>query len=174
MSQLLISRENRFRNLSLLFVLPILMGAVLAVLMPALAYADTPIFVRPGGSDIYCVGIANADFSPGIVPACAVQSLQRAAELAGPSGTIVVSTATGSTTIPLDQFPPITPSGGDFTIAAAPVTTLTVTKADWPDPVLLNTPLTYTIRVTNTGPADTPNPVTLIDILPSIDVVTQP
>ena len=41
-----------------------------------------------------------------------------------------------------------------------------MTQTDNPDPVVVNTPLTYTVNVTNSGPSPATN-VTLIDTLPA-------
>lgn len=130
-----------------------------AVFIPV-ARADSPVFVRPGGDDIFCAGTANVDYSPAIAPACAVKTIQRAIELAAPDGQ--VSLFTGSETA---VFPPggLTPAEG--VISAMAVATLTVSKTDAPDPVQATQPLTYTILITNPPGSVTDNSISLIDTL---------
>ncbi len=56
--------------------------------------AATPIYVRPGGDDVQCNGTDNVDYSPGIAPDCAVQTIQQGINLVDPSGTVYLSAGT--------------------------------------------------------------------------------
>jgi uncharacterized repeat protein (TIGR01451 family) len=129
------------------------------ILIPTVQ-ADSLVFVRPGGDDIFCSGTANVDYSPSVAPACAVKTIQRAIELAAPDGQ--VSLFTGRETA---VFPPggLTPVEGLISVMA--VATLTVSKTDTPDPVQATQPLTYTILITNPPGSVTDNSISLIDTL---------
>ncbi len=74
----------------------ILIGLVLILgLIPqGAAHAATPIYVRPGGDDVACNGTADVDYSPGVAPNCAVQSIQQGIDLVDSGGTVHLSGGT--------------------------------------------------------------------------------
>ncbi len=153
------------KRISTVLIIAVAAGVLSALTLAPPVRADSPIFVRPGGDDLFCNGTANQDYSPAAAPACAVKTLLRAIELAGPTGQVM--RFTGSETIPisLNHIPP------DGFISAMAVTTLTVTKSDFPDPVSVDTPLTYTIVISNIGPSNASG-VILDDLLPLSGTVT--
>ncbi|RMF02731.1 MAG: DUF11 domain-containing protein, partial [Chloroflexi bacterium] len=150
---------HKIINHKLMFHLLVgVMSAVLwGALLPALAQADSPVFVRPAGHDVLCNGSANVDFSPAAAPACAVQSAQVGLSLARPGDSVIVTGGGKQLTLPQ-----ISPAGG-LTIAASPG--LSVTKTGSAASLPVQTPLTYTIRITNISGA-TINTWRLLDTLP--------
>ncbi len=134
-----------------------LLGGV--ILIPA-ARADSPVFVRPAGDDLFCNGTANVDYSSTVAPACAVKTIPRAVELAAPDGR--VSLFTGRETA---LFPPGGLAPAEGVISTMAVATLTVNKTDALDPVQATQPLTYTILITNPPGSVTDNSISLIDTL---------
>jgi hypothetical protein len=53
--------------------------------------AAASVYVRPGGDDTECNGTADADFSAGVAPACAVATISRALQLADTGGVVNVA-----------------------------------------------------------------------------------
>lgn len=133
-----------------------------AVFSPRPARADTPVFVRPGGSDTYCNGTANLDYNPTVAPVCALKSAHQALSLASPGDIITIQTSTGTISLPL-------PEANEISVAALPP--LAISKTDSPDPVSATQPLTYTVRITNTGGLAV-DQVQLVDFLPPVGVVS--
>ncbi len=152
------------RNLVFVLVFGLAVGLAGLFVGTTPARADSPVFVRPGGDDSRCTGTADRDYSPAVAPACAVKSLAVALDLAGPGGSVIVFTGDDTATIWRGGVP------GPADVSAA-ATTLTVSKEDALDPVLVGTPLTYTVRITNTG-ASAATEVLVIDVLPLAGVVT--
>jgi uncharacterized repeat protein (TIGR01451 family) len=154
------------KRISTILLIAAAAGVLSALMLAPLVRADSPIFVRPGGDDLFCDGTVNQDYNPVTGPACAVKTFHRAIELAGPDGQIMLFT--GQETIPVLLGGQ---AGGDIIVAATPATTLTVTKNDFPDPVNpVGSLLTYTITISNIGPAAT-SQVFLNDTLPLIGIV---
>lgn len=147
------------KKLALLLLVSFFAWLLLAFGLIGAAQAQTSIYVRPGGDDLFCNGTVNQDYSLAAVPACAVKTLPQAIELAGPSGQVMLFTGSEIIPISLSHAPP---DGG---ISAMAVTTLTVTKSDFPDPVSVGTPLTYTIVISNIGSSNATG-VILDDLLP--------
>ncbi|MEW5959706.1 MAG: hypothetical protein AB1801_18430, partial [Chloroflexota bacterium] len=143
-----------------------LIGVGSAVFLTSLARADSPIYGRPGGDDSACIGIVNVDYRPGVAPLCAVKTLPRALSLAGSANTIIFDTGSQILTLP-----PTASSAGAGDISATAAVTLEVGKTDFPDPVTAGNPLTYTVRITNTGDMNATG-VLLIDSLPQVGVVS--
>lgn len=54
------------------------------------ASAASPVYVRTGGDDTLCDGTADADYSAGIAPACAVKTVQAGINLVDSGGTVYV------------------------------------------------------------------------------------
>lgn len=147
------------KRISTVLLIAAAAGILSALTLAPPAWASSPIFVRSGGDDLFCNGTANVDYASTVVPACAVKTVQRAMALVDPGGEVVLDTGTDLVTIP---------AANGISAAAA---TLVVDKTDSPDPAALQIPLTYTIRVSNTG--DSPaSDVRLIDTLPLIGVVS--
>ncbi len=137
-------------------------GVVSAAFLTPPARADTPIFVRPGGDDSACIGIVNVDYQPNVAPLCAVKTVPRALTLAGAANTVIIDSGSEIVTIPPNV------GSGDISALAA---NIVVDKSDLPDPVPVFSPLTYTVRISNTG--DLPaNNVRLIDSLPQVGIVS--
>ncbi len=65
--------------------------------------AATPIYVRPGGDDALCDGTADVDYSAGVAPACAVQTIQQGIDLVDASGTVHVADGTYAEEIVIDK-----------------------------------------------------------------------
>jgi uncharacterized repeat protein (TIGR01451 family) len=82
-----------------------------------------------------------------------------------PSGTSITDTATVSTT---NMPPGLTTNTASTTIVVANANSadMAIVKTATPNPVTEGTPLTYTLAVTNNGPASATN-VTVLDTLPS-------
>ena len=57
------------------------------------ARAAAPIYVRPGGDDTYCNGIADVDYAEGLTT-CAVQTIQKGIDLVDAGGTVYVAAGT--------------------------------------------------------------------------------
>jgi uncharacterized repeat protein (TIGR01451 family) len=82
-----------------------------------------------------------------------------------PSGTNITDTVTAAAA---NMVPGITTNSASATVVVASATSsdLAIVKTATPNPVTEGTPLTYTLTVTNNGPASATN-VTVIDSLPS-------
>ncbi len=141
------------RRVFLLLIVILLAGVALAGVLAPIAWANTSVFVRPGGDDIRCNGSANLDYAPDIAPNCAVQTLQRGLSLGSLNGTVIFTDGADRTTIPVNN---------EISIAA---TSLSVSKSASSDPIDVGNPLTYTVTVTNTGGSSAT--VTLLDFLPT-------
>lgn len=146
-------------------IAPILIIAAVAGVLSALtlappAWASSPIFVRPGGDDLFCNGTANVDYSSTAAPTCAVKTWQRAVELAGPDRQVSFSNGRETVVIP---YGGLTPAEG--IISAQAVATLTVSKHGSSASVLANQPLTYTILITNPPGSVADGSISLIDTL---------
>jgi uncharacterized repeat protein (TIGR01451 family) len=83
-----------------------------------------------------------------------------------PSGTNITNTATANTT---NMVTGITSNSASTTVVVANANSadMAIVKTGTPNPVTEGTPLTYTLTVTNSGPASATN-VTVTDTLPSV------
>jgi hypothetical protein len=80
---------------SILVLLLCLSMLALSLALPQRAVsAAAPIYVRPGGDDGLCDGTVNVDYSSGIAPACAVQTIQQGIDLVDAAGTVHVADGT--------------------------------------------------------------------------------
>jgi hypothetical protein len=85
------NRRKHLRTWSLAgLVLALALGSGLA----HLAWAATPIYVRPGGDDTLCNGTVDVDYSGGVAPYCAIQTIQKGVDLVDAGGTVYVRTGT--------------------------------------------------------------------------------
>ena len=83
-----------------------------------------------------------------------------------PSGTNITDTATATAT---NIVPSLTTNTASATVLVANANSadMAIVKTGTPNPVTEGTPLTYTLAVTNNGPASATN-VTVTDTLPSV------
>ena len=89
-----------------------------------------------------------------------VASINATFPVAVPAGSVITATATDPSNNTSEFSQCVTVGGG------GPVSDLQITKSDSPDPVLTGSNITYTIVITNNGPA-TDLGATFTDILPS-------
>jgi uncharacterized repeat protein (TIGR01451 family) len=95
-----LSVTNKTYAVSLRLLVAITMAIIfILAIMASLAWAATPIYVRPDGSDTLCDGTVDAGVSA--QPNCAVQTIQQAVTLVDPAGLIRVTAGiyTGPVTI---------------------------------------------------------------------------
>jgi uncharacterized repeat protein (TIGR01451 family) len=88
-----------------------------------------------------------------------------------PSGTLITDTANVSSST-TDPNPSSNTATATVVVATAGQADLAVTKAGTPNPVLAGNPITYTITVTNNGPAAAAS-VTMVDTLPANTTFTS-
>ena len=75
-----------------------LVGLVLGLGQLPVAQAASPIYVRPGGDDTLCDGTVDVDYSPGVAPNCAVETIQKGIDLVDSPGTVNVANGTYNAT----------------------------------------------------------------------------
>lgn len=82
------------RKTKLILALALVVSAVFALAIVPSAQAATPIYVRPAGDDTLCNGTVDVDYSGGVAPNCAVQTIGQGLALVDPSGTVNVAAGT--------------------------------------------------------------------------------
>jgi parallel beta-helix repeat protein len=90
------SEENQMKPSSILskfFIITMMLMLLVMVPLSSVS-AATPIFVQPGGDDALCNGTVPVDYSAGVAPACAVQTIQQGIALVDMGGTVNVGAGT--------------------------------------------------------------------------------
>jgi len=85
--------DHRRRRFGSLFVVLVIVGLLLISVI-YIASAATPIYIRPGGDDTNCNGEHDVDYSGGVAPNCAVQTIQKGIDLVDAGGTVYIRTGT--------------------------------------------------------------------------------
>jgi hypothetical protein len=80
------------------------------------------IYVRPGGDDAQCDGTANVDYSAGVAPACAVQTIQRGIDLAPEGRTVNIAAGTYVENLVVNKSLEIAGAGQASTIVIPAIT----------------------------------------------------
>ncbi|MCB0199699.1 MAG: right-handed parallel beta-helix repeat-containing protein [Anaerolineae bacterium] len=86
--------SRSLRTSWLVVALVVLVSAVFVLVVIPSAHAATPIYVRPGGDDALCNGTVDVDYSGGVAPNCAVQTIGQGVTLVDPGGTVFVRAGT--------------------------------------------------------------------------------
>lgn len=88
----------------------------LFVVFGGTADAASPIYVRPGGDDTLCNGTANVDYSGGVAPNCAVQTVAKGVALADSGGSVQVAAGSYSGSVTISK--PLTVDGAQAGVDA--------------------------------------------------------
>lgn len=102
------------KEFPLLVLVALLAGSALSLFQVPVAWAATPIYVRPDGDDINCNGTANVAYSgggPGL--ACAVKTIQQGISLVDPGGTVNVAAGTYTEEVNINKAAEIRGAGID-------------------------------------------------------------
>ncbi len=108
--------KSGFRFLFFLALSLSLSGIAWAMGPTAVALADSPIYVRPGGDNTLCNGTVDVDYSAGVAPNCAVQTIQQGITLVDPGGTVYVAAGTYTEQVTIGQGLTLEGSGVGTTV----------------------------------------------------------